>query len=132
MNNSSYLFGEFSSIFKIGKQSNCELSDDAIAALCQHFQSVFLLRDGAFSFARTIYPMQNDVIAYQQFVDAAVNGHVSLGLTITPKVHLMLKHVRWQMENIEGGLGAKVEDWVGKQHQMGKQEQAQFCTMKNL
>jgi len=29
---------------------------------------------------------------------------------------------RWQMENIPGGLGDKMEDWVEKQHQMGKQE----------
>ncbi len=36
------------------------------------------------------------------------------------------------MENIEGGLGAKMEDWVEKQHQMGKQEQARFCKMENL
>jgi len=26
------------------------------------------------------------------------------------------------MENIPGGLGDKMEDWVEKQHQMGKQE----------
>jgi hypothetical protein len=60
-----------------------------------------------FSYARTINPTENDVIAYQQFVDAAVIGHVSLGLTITPKAHLMLKHVWWQMKNIPGGLGDK-------------------------
>jgi hypothetical protein len=43
-----------------------------------------------------------------------------------------LKHVQWQMENIPGGLGDKMEDWVEKQHQIGKQEQARICTMKNL
>ena len=132
MNNVSYLFDEFASILKSGKRSNCELSDGHIDTLCLHFQSVFLLWDGAFSYARTINPTENDVIAYQQFVDAAVIGHVSLGLTITPKAHLMLKHVRWQMENIPGGLGDKMEDWVEKQHQMGKQEQTRFPTMKNL
>jgi hypothetical protein len=94
MNNVSYLFDEFSLILKSGKQSNCELSNNNIDKLCRHFQSVFLLWDGAFSYARTINPMANDAIAYQQFVDAAVIGHVSLGLTITPKAHLMLKHVR--------------------------------------
>jgi hypothetical protein len=94
MNNVSYLFHEFSSILKSGKRSNCELSNDHIDTLCRHFQSVFLLWDGAFSYARTINPTENDVIAYQQFVDAAVIEHVSLGLTITPKAHLMLKHVR--------------------------------------
>ena len=77
MNNVSYLFDEFSSILKSGKQSNCELSDDDFDTLCRHFQSVFLLWDGAFSYARTINPTENDVIAYQQFVDAA-----SLGMSV--------------------------------------------------
>ena len=36
------------------------------------------------------------------------------------------------MENITGGLGDKMEDWVEKQHQMGKQERARFRIMKNL
>ena len=132
MNNVSYLFDEFSSILKSGKRSNCELSNDNIDKLCGHFQSVFLLWDGAFSYARTINPTANDVIPYQQFVDATVIGHVSLGLTIIPKVHLMLKHVRWQIENIPGGLGDKMEDWVEKQHQIGMQERARYRTMKNL
>jgi hypothetical protein len=132
MNNVSYLFDEFSSILKSGKHSNFELSNNHIDTLCRHFQLVFLLWDGAFSYARTINPTENGVIAYQQFVDAAVIGHVSLGLTITPKAHLMLKHVWWQMENIPGGLDDKREDWVKKQHQMGKQEQARFCMMKSL
>jgi hypothetical protein len=36
------------------------------------------------------------------------------------------------MKNMRGGLGNEMEDWVEKQHQIGKQEQARFCTMKNL
>jgi len=48
MNNVSYLFDQFSSILKSGKQSNCELSDDDFDTLCRHFQSVFLLWDGHF------------------------------------------------------------------------------------
>ncbi len=51
-------------------------------------------------------------------------GHVTLGLTITPKVYLMFKHVRWQMDNIKGELGDKMEDWIEKVHQVGKQLQA--------
>jgi len=122
MNNVSYPFDKFSSKLKSGKLSNCKLSNDHIDTLCRHFQSVFLLWGGVFSYARTINPTENDVIAYQKFVDAAVSAHVSLGLTITPKAHLMLKYLRWQMENIPGGLGDKMVDWVEKQHQMGKQE----------
>jgi hypothetical protein len=36
------------------------------------------------------------------------------------------------MVNIDGGLGNKMEDWVEKQHQMGKRERMQFRTMQNL
>jgi hypothetical protein len=121
MNNATYVFSKFSSILKLGKWDNCELGDEDIDTFCQHFQSVFVLWDGAFSFARKFNPTTEDVRMYQQFIETAVKGHVKLGLSITPKVHLMFKHVRWQMENIPGGLGDKMEDWMEKQHQEGKQ-----------
>jgi hypothetical protein len=76
--NVTYLFGEFSLFLKLGNWDNCELSE-AIDALCQHFQLVFVLWDGAFSFARTINPPEEDTQTYGQFVDAPVTGHVNLG-----------------------------------------------------
>jgi hypothetical protein len=122
MNNATYLFEEFVSILKLGKRDVCELSNDAIDIVCQHFHSVFLLWDGVFASARKINSTFEDAEIYGQFVEAAVAGHLQLGLTITPKVHLMLKHVEKQMEEIGEGLGNKMEDRVEKQHQMGKQE----------
>ncbi len=84
-----------------GKREGRELDNKCIDALCQHFKLVFLLWDGSFSLARKKYPSEEDAKQYQQFIDAAVIEHVNLGLTITPKVHLMFKHVRWQMVEIE-------------------------------
>ena len=132
MNSSSYLFDQFKLILISGKRDGCELEDDHIEELCKHFQTVFLLWDGAFASARKIHPTPEDAKIYGQFVEAAVAGHLQLGLTITPKVHLMLKHAERQMVGIGGGLGNKMEDWVEKQHQMGKMERMRFCTMHNL
>ncbi len=132
MNNVSNLFDQFKVILINGKRDDCELVDDQINELCNHFQTVFLLWDGAFASARKIDPTPEDAKMYGQFVDTAVVGHLQLGLTITPKVHHMLKHVERQMVEIDGGLGNKIEDWVEKQHQMGKRERTRFCTMLNL
>lgn len=132
MDNATYLFDQFSSILKSGKRDDCEMSDDKIDELCTNFQMVFLLWDGSFLLARKYNPTKEDWEEYQRYVDAAVKGHVNLGLSITPKVHLMHKHVRWQMENIPGGLGNKMEDWVEKSHQLGKRLRARFRTMRNL
>jgi hypothetical protein len=132
ISNAINLFGKLSLFSKLGKRDNCELSNTHIDGVCHYFQTIFVLWNGAFSFARKINPMEEDAQMYRQFVDASVTGHVNLGLTITPRVHFMLKHVWWQMENIRGGFGNKMEDWVEKQHQVGKQERACFRTMKNL
>jgi len=43
----------------------------------------------------------------------------------------MMKHVEWQMKNIRGGLGDKMEDRVECMHQDGMRERRQFCTAKN-
>ncbi len=126
MNNTTYLFDEFSSLLKSGNQDNCKLEDNDIDALCKHFKLVFVLWDGAFLPVQLKNLMTNNSQQYQQFVEAAVIviGHVNLGLTIAPKVHLMFKHVRWQIDNIKGGLGNKKEDWIEKLHHVGKQLQA--------
>ena len=132
MNSAAHLFDQFSSLLQAGKRDECELDNNSIDAICQNFKNVFVLWDGAFSLARTKYPTSDHSQKYQQFINAAVIGHVNLGLTITPKVHLMFKHVSWQMDNITGGLGDKMEDWIEKSHQDGKQLRARFRTITNL
>ncbi len=92
---------------------------------------MFVLWDGAFLLARTVNPIEIDVITYQRYVLAVVEGSKALQCTITPKVHMMLKHVEWQMMNIKGGLGNKMEDWVERLHQTGMRTRQQFCTVQN-
>jgi hypothetical protein len=42
-----------------------------------------------------------------------------------------LEHVEWQMANIEGGLGDKMEDWVERLHQTGKRQRLRYRTVQN-
>jgi hypothetical protein len=107
------------------------LLDAEIESLCLHFCEVFVLWDGAFLLARTVNPMELNVITYQRYVLAAVAGSKDLQCTVTPKVHMMLKHITWQMTNIKGGLGNKMEDWVERLHQTGMRMRQQFCTVGN-
>ena len=132
MNNATYLFGEFAKILKKGKRDHCELSDDDIDALCRNFQIVFVLWDGAISYARKKNPEPNDVVQYRRFARAAVDGHVKLGLSVTPKVHLMHKHVEPQMTDITGGMGNKMEDGIERSHQIGGRYRLQFGRVANL
>ena len=80
--------------------------------------------------ARTVNPMELDVITYRRCVLAAVEGSKALQCTVTPKVHMMLKHVEWQMTNMKGGLGDKMEDWVERLHQTGMRTRQRFCTLQ--
>ena len=65
-----------------------------------------------FLLAQTVGPMEHDTKTYLRYVLAAVHGNDALGCTVTPKFHMMLKHVAFQMRYIRGGLGDKMEDWV--------------------
>ena len=132
MNDATELFSEFSTILKAGKRDDCELSDDAIDALCRNFRLVFVLWDGAMSYARKHNPTPEDVTKYRRYVNAAVDGHVKLGLSITPKVHLMYKHVEQQMTEIKRGLGDKTEDGIERSHQTGKRSRSQFGRVTNI
>jgi hypothetical protein len=98
---------------------------------CTHFCEVFVLWDRAFTLAQTVNPMEIDAISYQRYVLAAVEGSKALECTVTPKVHTMLKHIVWQMMNIKGGLGDKMEDWIERGHQTGMRMRQRFCTVQN-
>jgi hypothetical protein len=81
--------------------------------------------------ARTIDLTDEDIETYRKYVDVAVEGHTDLKCAITPKVHLMLRHIKWQMKNIRGGIGDKMEDWVERMHQDGIHERRCFWIVKN-
>ena len=102
MNNTTHVFDNYSYIFKDRKRDDCLLSDAEIEGLCLRFCEVFVLWDGAFLLARTVNPTELDAITYQNYVVASFKASRSLQCTITPKVHMMLKHVKWQMTNIKG------------------------------
>eukprot|EP00956_Cyclotella_meneghiniana_P036251 scaffold123208_cov22-Cyclotella_meneghiniana.AAC.1 len=69
---------------------------------------------------------------YLSFVKAAGEVHVSLGCSVTHKVHLMMCHVADQMRYVPGGLGEKMEDWVELMHQIGARARRRFRTTKDL
>jgi hypothetical protein len=131
MNNATHIFDKFATIFKEGKRVDCQMTNTDIDQICLHFREVYVLWDGAFSLARTINPTLQEAETYQSFVSAAVQGSQILQCPITPKVHTMLRHVQWQMINIKGGLGNKMEDWVEHQHQFLKAERQQFRTVQD-
>jgi hypothetical protein len=131
MNNATYFFDGLAVILKEGKRPDSPLSDADIDALCLHFWEVFVLWDGAFLIARTVNPTENDTATYLRYVVAAVHGHEALRRTVIPKVHLMLKHVAWQMRNILGELGKKMVDWIEQGHQTGMHLQERFRTVQN-
>jgi hypothetical protein len=131
MNNASHIFDQFAAILKEGKRKDCLLSDDDIGLLCLHFWEAYVLWDGAFLLARKIDPTDEDAETYQRFALAALQGSLILQCSITPKVHAMLRHVKWQMKKLPGGLGDKMEDWVERLHQWGIRMRRRFCTVQD-
>jgi hypothetical protein len=119
VNNASHIFDQFAVIFQEGKRKDCLLPDDGVKEMCLHFWEVYVLWDGAFSLAQKFAPTDKDCKTYQKFVNVALQGSMILQCSITPKVHSMPRHVKWQMKNLLGGLGDKMDNWVEHLHQGG-------------
>ena len=128
MMNAGEIFHVFAGIMKKMRKIDCSMSDEEIDALCCRYSNLFLLWDGAFSYASTTNPTPKDVEWYTMFSTTAVKSHVDIGCNVTPKVHMMLKHVAKQMSDIPGGLGEKREDWVEHLHQVTSVKRKQFRT----
>ena len=97
MNDSSDIFTLFADILKANKKEGCKYENSAIDEICKKYAPLCVLWDGAFSYASKMNPTAEDITMYLRFVTAAVHAHVELGLNVTPKVHLMWKHVFEQM-----------------------------------
>lgn len=108
------------------------MSDEKIDDLCERTRRLFVLWDGAFSYASVLKPSQEDIAQYERFVKVAVDAHVEYGCNVTPKVHLMLKHVAPQMRQFPWGLGNKREDWVEKSHQDSKKVREHLRTARHM
>ena len=104
MNNSAHIFDKLAVIMKEGKSPNFILSNADVNALCLSFREVFVLWDGVFLLARTVGSMEQDTKTYPRYVLVAVHGNDALCCTVTLKVHMMLKHIAFQMRNIQGGV----------------------------
>jgi len=124
------IFSLFAGILKANARAGCVMTHPEIDAFCAQFSNLFVLWDGAFSYASTLDPTDDDITQYKRFVTAAVNAHVAAGLSVTPKVHLMWKHVAQQMK-LPGGLGWKREDWVEHMHQITHRLRVQFRTTQD-
>ena len=112
MANSGEIFAIFAQILKQNAKTNCDMTGQEIDNLCSSYMSVFLLWDCAFLYASIIDPTEDDIQMYSRYIMAAANSHVQMGCIVTPKVHLMWRHVEEQMKTIPGGLDKKREDWV--------------------
>lgn len=130
MSNAHEIFPKLAEIFEAGKKED-SMSKEGIDKLCEDTRELFVLWDGAFSYASKIDPTEHDILKYKQFVEAAVGAHMAYGCNVTPKVHLMWKHVAPQMK-LSGGLGQKREDWVEKLHQIRGLVRKQMQTTKNM
>ena len=60
-----------------------------------------------------------------------MESHSGVGCNITYKVHLMFKHVEYQMKWLPGGLEDKMEDWVELMHQWGMWLRRRLRTVKD-
>ncbi len=133
MDNADEIFHSFAGVLKEENKKKgdaCVMKDEDIDELCRKYASLYLLWDGAFSYASKINPTLDDIVMYEKFVTAAVHSHIELGMNVTPKVHLMWQHVKHQMA-FPGGLGHKREDWVEHQHQITRRLRDQYRTTQD-
>ena len=94
----STIFFEISKILKANKKDGCELGNVGVGKLCSWFSNLCVLWDGAFSYAIKVNLTDNDIKQYERVVTATVKSHIAEGLGVTPKVHLMWKHIAQKNE----------------------------------
>ena len=115
MKHATEIMAEIAELLKSSKREDSELSDEATE---KHYTDCgFLLTrfDNYFRILRT--GTNTDKARAEQARDLALSKLREMGLSVTPKAHLLERHAVEQMCAIVGGLQHLLEDWVEKFHQ---------------
>ena len=98
--------------------TNSAVTDDEIDEQCESFGRLCLLLDGIFSKVNSRRGDMNNglIVEIEKQLDLARHEWERVGLTQTPKFHLLLDHVPWLLMEI-GGIVDMGEDVIERFHQ---------------
>ena len=119
MDNSSTVFDDIKDILKDKKRNN--VTNEAIEAKCNEYKKLFDLVDAALAYLHIRFPSQAEMTLTENAIKKAVEAAHDLGLSITPKWHLLAVHVFQQHKEFVtlnwGGLFIVDESFIEKAHQ---------------
>jgi hypothetical protein len=128
MDKSDKLFGEDGEIRQCllshvaAKSTSAEersILKDKTNDMCEDIGLAMKLWDGVFSYVHKSNPDEAHCKATQNRINNAMAHMRKMGVSITPKMHGMEKHVVNQMRATRGGIGRLVEHWIEHYHQVG-------------
>ena len=108
------------------------VDDSTIDDLCNDVISLLSLWHDVFHLLRKTSPTPADKIELEKAIKKAVSKHREVGLSITPKVHLIEDHALFQYCNLPDGIAIFIEEFVEQNHQKGHQVEEQSKRIKNI
>ena len=116
----------------LGKYKNRDAietaTDEEVDKICLSFGKVYLLLDSVFSF---IYNIRNRPATQEETeelndrLEILGKKWIEVGLSFTPKMHLLLDHLSSQIRNING-YGSMGEDRIERNHQERMRDGTRF------
>ena len=95
-------------------------TDVQLTKVVDDYTNLFRVMDLSFSLLRTPAPTEDEINEARKAIFVLEKLWRNLNINITPKAHVLFVHAVDQFEMF-GGIADKVEDFVEKSHQLGKQ-----------
>ena len=99
---------------------------------CDDVGRALKLWDGAFSAIHVDDPTPEHCDETQLRIDKAMAQCRKMGMSITPKLRGMERHVVNQMRTIPGGIGKHMEHWIEQYHQIGYRFDVAYCRVGSM
>jgi hypothetical protein len=123
---STYLMGRIKAMacerrnVNIGREGyDNRCSNEELKKMLDTYSKLFQVMDLLFSLFRIPGPTVYDIRNAKKTVESLEQLWNELGISVTPKAHIIFKHTVHQYEFF-GGIADKLEDFVEKSHQTGK------------
>lgn len=115
-------------------ESKGHVSNETIAKVCDDHAKLLTCLDGAFSALRKEDPTFADIEKAKQLVLKSMERWRAMGLSVTPKAHVLEVHSVSQLLRLAefGGLFDFLEDFVELSHQEGARLARQYASMPSF
>ena len=131
MGSAGNYFDELKQASLLVKEPDSVLTEDKIRTVFDKYKKMYLLPNQIYSLFRDVLPSEADLERLEKAIELCRVLWMNLGISVTPKMHLLFDGESFAQYKRLKGIGDKEEDFLEKGHQLSMRDNRCTWNMRN-